>query len=195
MKLNVNTWKESIDKVIVAMAAYAGSGSPTLFINPFDLAGIKTLKDSTGRYLFGASQISNSVPTDDSIAAYFGCSKVLTYRPMTRGTFIIGNLKDYAFGAAKGGQIENFEDFDIDFNQMKYLTETRLSGAIQAAKSFLVVNVKDPEKFGELTITNAETEALGKFDTTGLKTDPTWVTDSNKKAADSTGGTTPKGGK
>ena len=48
---------------------------------------------------------------------------------------IIVNLKDYQLGASKGGEITNFDDFDIDFNQYKYLIETRLSGALTLPKS------------------------------------------------------------
>ena len=184
IKVSVNTWKESVDKVMIAMAAYDGSGQPTLYINPFDLQGIKTLKDSQGRYLFGPNQNSNTVPTDGNIAAYFGCNDVVSYRRMPRGSFIIGNLNDYAFGASKGGEITNFDFFDIDFNQMKYLTETRLSGAIQAAKSFIYGTVIDPETFGDLKVTAIETAKYEQFDKTGVKSAPTWLTDS--KATDET---------
>ena len=105
---------------------------------------------------------------------------------MPRGQFIIGNLNDYAFGSAKGGQITNFDFFDIDFNQMKYLTETRLSGAIQAAKSFIFGTVTDAETFGDLKVTATETAKLEKFDKTGVKSSPSWLTNS-----DPTEGSTP----
>ena len=102
---------------------------------------------------------------------------------MPRGQFIIGNLNDYAFGSAKGGQITNFDFFDIDFNQMKYLTETRLSGAIQAAKSFIFGTVTDAETFGDLKVTAVETAKLEKFDKTGLKSSPSWLTNSDPEEA------------
>lgn len=179
IKVTVPTWTTVVDKVMIALAAYDGSGNPSLYINPFDLQGIKTLKDTTGRYLFGPNQNSNTVPTNDNIAAYFGCNEVVTYRRMPRGQFIIGNLNDYAFGSAKGGQITNFDFFDIDFNQMKYLTETRLSGAIQAAKSFIFGTVTDAETFGDLKVTAADTAKLEKFDKTGVKSSPSWLTNSD----------------
>lgn len=186
IKVTVDTWTHVVDKVMIAMAAYDGSGQPTLYINPFDLQGIKTLKDSQGRYLFGPNQNSNTVPTDANIAAYFGCNDVVAYRRMPRGNFIIGNLNDYAFGSAKGGEITNFDFFDIDFNQMKYLTETRLSGAIQAAKSFIFGTVTSPEQFGDLTVTGAETAKLEQFDKTGVKSTANWLTDSDDTAGTTT---------
>ncbi|QGJ84760.1 major capsid protein [Lactococcus phage P1046] len=179
IKVTVDKWVNVVDKVMIAMAAYDGSGQPTLYINPFDLQGIKTLKDTQGRYLFGPNQNSNAVPTDANIAAYFGCNDVIAYRRMPRGNFIIGNLSDYAFGSSKGGEITNFDFFDIDFNQMKYLTETRLSGAIQAAKSFIFGTVTSPEQFGDLTVTAVETAKLEQFDKTGVKSSSTWLTDSD----------------
>lgn len=190
IKVTVDTWVHVVDKVMIAMAAYDGSGQPTLYINPFDLQGIKTLKDSQGRYLFGPNQNSNTVPTDSNIAAYFGCNDVVAYRSMPRGNFIIGNLNDYAFGSAKGGEITNFDFFDIDFNQMKYLTETRLSGAIQAAKSFIFGTVTSPEQFGDLAVTTAETNKLEQFNKTGVKSSANWLTDSDDTTTASTTTTT-----
>jgi hypothetical protein len=52
---------------------------------------------------------------------------------------IIVNPADYTYGADKGGQVSTFEDFDIDFNQNKYLIETRLSGSLLNPKSALVI--------------------------------------------------------
>ena len=58
------------------------------------------------------------------------------------------------------------------------MTETRLSGAIQAAKSFIFGTVTDAETFGDLKVTAAETAKLEKFDKTGVKSTPSWFTDS-----------------
>ena len=56
---------------------------------------------------------------------------------------IIVNPKDYTYGADKGGEVNLFDDFDIDFNQQKYLIETRCSGALTTPKSALVVEFKE----------------------------------------------------
>ena len=161
------TFKTAVDDVIKkAFPAYQGSGKPSLYINPFDLAKLKTLKDGNGRYLYAPSMDNNQVPGNANIAAYFMCEEVVEYRALPQGTFIIGNLADYQFGMSPNGQIATFDSFDIDFMQHKYLMHARLSGAIVTPKSFIVVKVTDPE---------ATEETAVNFDSTGLKTKPTWT--------------------
>ena len=123
--------------------------------------------------MYGGSADANRIPTNDQIAAYFGCTEVVDYYPLPQGQFVIGNLSDYVFGTSKGGQVATFEQFDIDFNQQKYLTEVRVSGAIQTPKSFIVVNVTDKAE------NTAGANAL-KFTTTGLKDSPSFTVDSAK---------------
>lgn len=163
-------WADAVDKVIKTFPAYQGSGRPSLFINPYDLATLQTLKDKNGRYLYGASMDRNAVPSPDSIAAYFRCSEVVEYRDLPIGTIIIGNLVDYSFGMSKNGQIATFEQFDIDFNLEKYLIECRLSGAIQTPKSFIVLTIEKPDV--------VDTTAL-KFSRDGLKQHPSFTTNTD----------------
>ena len=163
-------WADAVDKVIKTFPAYQGSGRPSLFINPYDLATLQTLKDKDGRYLYGASMDRNAVPSPDSIAAYFRCSEVVEYRDLPIGTVIIGNLVDYSFGMSKNGQIATFEQFDIDFNQEKYLIECRLSGAIQTPKSFIVLTIEQPDA--------VDTTALN-FSRDGLKQHPSFTTNTD----------------
>lgn len=118
-----------IDVVISTMAQYRGSGNPTLYIEPALLAQIKLLKDSMGRFLFG------DIPSNEAIAARLGLSGVVMTTFLEGKGALIVNLRDYTLGASKGGQITNFDFFDIDFNQYKYLIETRLSGALTLPKS------------------------------------------------------------
>nr|DAR50788.1 MAG TPA: major capsid protein [Caudoviricetes sp.] len=161
------TFKTAVDDVIKkAFPAYQGSGKPSLYINPFDLAKLKTLKDDNGRYLYAPSMDNNQVPGNANIAAYFMCEDVVEYRALPQGTFVIGNLADYQFGMSPNGQIATFDSFDIDFMQHKYLMHARLSGAIVTPKSFIVVKVTNPE---------ATEETAVNFDSTGLKTKPTWT--------------------
>ena len=166
-------WKSVVDDVQTMLPVYQGSGSPSLFINPFDLAKLKTLKTENGSYLYGGSADANRIPTNDQIAAYFGCTEVVDYYPLPQGTLVIGNLADYVFGTSKGGQVATFEQFDIDFNQQKYLTEVRISGAIQTPKSFIVVTVTDKAE------NTAGANAL-KFNHSGLKDSPQFTVDSAK---------------
>lgn len=173
IKVTSANWKSVVDDVQMILPVYQGSGSPSLFINPFDLAKLKTLKTSGGSYLYGGSSDANRIPTNDQIAAYFGCTEVIDYYPLPQGTLVIGNLSDYVFGTSKGGEVATFEQFDIDFNQQKYLTEVRISGAIQTPKSFIVVSVTDVQA-------NTAGETALKFTTTGLKDAPTFTVDSAK---------------
>jgi HK97 family phage major capsid protein len=118
-----------IEAVIKAMADYRGSGQPDMFIDPTLLADIKLLKATDGRFLFG------DIPSTEAVANRLGLRSIVPTTFMSGKGAVIVNLRDYTLGAAKGGQVTNFDDFDIDFNQYKYLTETRLSGALTLPKS------------------------------------------------------------
>ena len=184
IKATAEYWNEAVDTVIKTFPAYQGYGKPSLFINPFDLAKLQILKDANGRYLYAPSMDTNKVPTPESIAAYFRCSEVVEYREMPIGTIIIGNLNDYAFGMSKNGQIATFEQFDIDFNQEKYLIECRLSGAIQTFKSFITLTVTNPE---------ASNEEMLEFSTAGVKQHPTWLVNSDSEEKPGTNYTSKSG--
>lgn len=118
-----------VEAVLLAKPEYRGSGGTTLFIDPALLVQIKMLKGDDGRYLTG------SMPSDTELAAQMGVSKITETTWMTGKGALLVNLSDYSLGANKGGQITNFDDFDIDFNQYKYLIETRLSGSLTLPKS------------------------------------------------------------
>lgn len=118
-----------IETVIKAMAEYLGSGRPSMYIDPTLLADIKLLKGSDGHFLFG------DIPSNESIATRLGLDSILPTTFMTGKGAIIVNLRDYSLGATKGGQVTTFDQFDIDYNQHKYLIETRLSGALTLPKS------------------------------------------------------------
>nr|DAN53601.1 MAG TPA: major capsid protein [Caudoviricetes sp.] len=171
IKLTSQNWMSVVDDVIKTLPGYQGSGSPSLIINPFDLSKLKTLKDKSGRYLYGASSDGNRLATNSDLASYFGCSEVIEFRDMPQGKFLIGNLNDYVFGQSQGGQVVTFDDFDIDFNQMKYLMEARLSGAIMIPRAFIFVTVTDAE---------ATNEDMLKFRKDALKTKPNWVEKQDK---------------
>nr|DAR94916.1 MAG TPA: major capsid protein [Caudoviricetes sp.] len=171
IKVTAPSFETAVDKVIgEAFPAYQGSGKPSLYINPFDLAKLKTLKDKNGRYLYAPSMDNNQVPGNANIAAYFMCDEVVEYRALPQGTFVIGNLGDYQFGMSKNGEIATFDSFDIDFMQHKYLMHARLSGAIVTPKSFIIVEVTDKAAVEETAL---------KFDATGLHTKPTWTVQSD----------------
>lgn len=127
-----------IDQVTQAQVNYRGSGTPTFYASPSLIAKMMTQRDQLNHRLYStrndlASELSVSnivdVPILDTAKAEDG-------RPVLG---IIGNLKDYTIGADRGGNVSMFDDFDIDFNQQKYLMETRCSGAITLPKSFIAI--------------------------------------------------------
>ena len=115
--------------VLKAKKEYRGSGSPAMYMDPALLIDLKLRKKDNGEYLFG------KVLTDAEIAAELGVTKIVETTWMEDKGILLVNLNDYQVGTNKGGEITNFDDFDIDFNQYKYLTETRLSGALVQPKS------------------------------------------------------------
>lgn len=164
MKLTMANWEEFSKKITLAMPFYQGSGQPSLYMNPFDVAKLRTLVDANGRPIFGGYE--GKLPTVADIATYLGVKEIVDYRSVAIGEGYILNLSDYVFGRSKGGQIATFEFFDIDFNQQKYLMETRLSGALQVPKSAFF-----------FTVTDAGDKDLSMLDfiKTGLKDTPTWT--------------------
>lgn len=139
-----------IDDTIRARKEYKGSGNPTLFTSEDVLAEMLLLKDKNG------IRIYKSV---DELATAMRVSKIVTVPQfdgnLTRETSasnkkdtftlkaIMVNLVDYTVGADKGGAVSMFDDFDIDYNQMKYLIETRCSGALTVPKSAIVFETKE----------------------------------------------------
>lgn len=138
-KLTVDNPADVLEAVIYALADYQGSGVPDLYLHPTMAAALKLVKDATGKYLFG------DIPTLQNIAARLGVNEIIPTSFLAKGDMIVVNLADYTIGATKGGQTTTFEDFDIDFNQYKYLIETRLSGALTVPKSAIYVKVTNVE--------------------------------------------------
>lgn len=126
-----------LEAVTKSMAEYQGSGTPSMYINPLTLAAIKLTVDGQGRFLYG----NGGFPTDQTIAAMFNVKAVVATSYVPQNAVLIVNLSDYQLGSTKGGEVTTFDDFDIDFNQYKYLIETRLSGALVQPHSALYVTV------------------------------------------------------
>ena len=130
--------KAFIRAAIKARKNYKGSGSPTLFTTEDWLTEMLLLEDNMGRPLY---------ESESALAIKLRVSKIVTVEVMegflVQGVDplmgIIVNLKDYTVGADKGGAIAMFEDFDIDYNQEKYLIETRCSGALTVPYSAIIL--------------------------------------------------------
>lgn len=139
------TTEEKMEAIVRSRKDYKGSGSPIFFTTEDFVTDMLLLKDTTGRIIYDSM---------DKLLAFLRVSKIVTV-PVFEGaqrtvgegaqavTYdLIGmylNLGDYNVGADKGGEINSFDDFDIDFNQMKYLIETRCSGALTKHQSAIVL--------------------------------------------------------
>ena len=133
-----------IDTILLQREFYRGSGNPTMYCTERFLTELLVLKDTTGRRLYEseaalatALRVSSIVPVpvmeDATVIDVGDGTTVLELLA------ILVNLSDYTLGADKGGAVSMFDDFDIDYNQYKYLIETRLSGALTKFKSAQVI--------------------------------------------------------
>ena len=125
--------KAFIRACVKSRKEYKGSGNPTLYTTEDVLTDLLLLEDSTGRIIY---------ETEDKLRSALRVSAIVTV-PVMEGLKrtdaesneldlmgIIVNLNDYNVGADKGGAVNMFDDFDIDYNAQKYLIETRCSGAL-----------------------------------------------------------------
>lgn len=135
---------EFIDQSVRSMKDYRGSGSPTAYMTSEMLTECLLLKDVNGRRIYS---------NESEVATAMRVSRIVTVPVMDNQTrkdgtdtytlqAIIVNLNDYNVGADKGGAINMFDDFDIDYNQQKYLIETRCSGALIRPFSAIVLETK-----------------------------------------------------
>ena len=121
--------KAFIDQVIRSRQEYKGSGNPTLFTTEDMVTECLLLEDKIGHKLY---------KTEAELATTMRVKEIVTVEVMEglkdknskEVAGIIVNLADYNVGADKGGSVNMFDDFDIDYNQQKYLIETRCSGAL-----------------------------------------------------------------
>ena len=145
--------KKFIKAVLKARKNYKGSGNPILLTTEDVLTDLLLIEDTNGRNIY------ESV---DKLATALRVSKIVTSPVLENQTRagvelvdgdtktrtlmgIIVNLADYTVGADKGGAVNLFEDFDIDFNQQKYLIETRCSGALTKPYSAIAIeSIEEP---------------------------------------------------
>lgn len=147
-----------IDNMVRAMDEYEGSGSPTMFMSSKDLTEILLLKDKLGRKLYeNAASFANAIGVDKIVKVpQFKGKLVRTSDDKTTGETeqqgkdyrlfaIIVDLNSYTIGTDNGGQLATFDDFDIDFNQYKYLMETRCSGSMMNIHSAIVLEYPEDD--------------------------------------------------
>ena len=135
---NSHSENDSVAKGIVRAAIrsrknYKGSGRPTFFTTEDVLTDLLLIEDQNGRIIYDSI---------DKLATALRVKEIVTVPEMENYSDIYGvivNLNDYTAGADKGGNVNLFDDFDIDYNQMKYLIETRMSGALTVPYSAIVL--------------------------------------------------------
>ena len=137
--------KAAIRAIIKSRKNYKGSGNPALYTTEDFLTDCLLLEDANGRVIYD---------TEEKLRTALRVSAIITV-PVMEGLTrkddegndldllgIIVNLADYNVGADKGGAINMFDDFDIDYNQQKYLIETRCSGALIKPFSAISIEMK-----------------------------------------------------
>lgn len=133
--------KAFIKTVIKSRKEYKGSGSPTLFTTEDVITNCLLLEDKNGRVIYDTvDKLATALRVKEIVAVEVmegAITKVETVeKPLMA---ILVNLVDYYVGADKGGAVNMFDDFDIDYNQQKYLMETRCSGALVKPYSAVAV--------------------------------------------------------
>ena len=148
------TAKNAIRAMIKSRKFYKGSGNLTFFTTEDWLSEMLLMEDGFGHALYKSTA---------ELATKMRVNKIVTV-PVLEGAVVNGHplfgiavdLKDYNVGADKGGAVNMFDDFDIDFNQMKYLIETRISGALTKPYSAVVIKRGTAQQSGGNSGSNAQ---------------------------------------
>ena len=142
--------KQTIKAAIKARVGYKGTGNPVFFTTEEVLTNMLLLEDGFGHALYKTEQELATklrvrkivtVPVMEGAKFNYGTgADAITNKPLIG---IIVNMADYTFGADKGGAVSMFDDFDIDYNQQKYLIETRCSGALTKPYSAITLYLNE----------------------------------------------------
>ena len=136
------------ERVVYGFEDYEGSGNPLMFTTQRNLNRLLMQKDKVGRRIYKSkTELCAALGVSDIVPVQV--MKDLKRTPGTKETSLTGktlivdavivNPIDYNVGTDKGGAVSMFDDFDIDYNQEKYLIETRISGALTVPYSAMVV--------------------------------------------------------
>jgi hypothetical protein len=125
--------QEVIDAIIKNRKHFKGTGTPTMYTTETYISQFLLLKDTLGRRIYrDLGELASELRVLDIVP-------VEVMEEEAELVAILVNPQDYVLGADKGGAISMFDDFDIDYNQHKYLIETRLCGALIKMKAAIVV--------------------------------------------------------
>lgn len=125
--------KNFIKAVVKSRKLYKGSGNPDLYTTEDMLTEMLMLEDTTGRVIYDTvKKLSTALRVNSivTIESMVGLTRSDDAGKTQALDALLVNLNDYNVGADKGGEVNMFDDFDIDYNQYKYLMETRCSGAL-----------------------------------------------------------------
>lgn len=134
--------KAFIKVAIKSRKEYKGSGSPTLWTTEDNLTNMLLMEDSTGRIIYDSvDKLATALRVKEivSVPVFENLTRTDTDSNTRTLLGIIVNPDDYNIGADKGGAVNLFEDFDIDYNAQKYLIETRCSGALTVPYSAIAL--------------------------------------------------------
>lgn len=133
-----SSMNEVLDMVIANRYKLKGTGTPNFYTTEYWIARFLTLRDADGRRMYRSlAELAMELRVNEIIAV-----EVMLEVPDIIGVMV--NPVDYVLGADKGGEVNTFEDFDIDYNKHKYLIETRVSGALVKLKSAMVLRSVAP---------------------------------------------------
>lgn len=145
LESTVTDWIAIIDAIQTARINYKGTGTPNLYVTNGFLNGMLLVRDSQKRRIYRSIQ---ELATELRVGEIIEVEPMIgVQREVSTGVDadllgIMVNPYDYTYGSDKGGQMNTFSDFDIDFNQEKYLIETRLSGSLLMPKTAMVIERK-----------------------------------------------------
>lgn len=125
--------EDMVDEILRSRTNYKGTGTPDFFTHEDTLTDMLLIKDRNRRRVYA---------NEAELAAALRVRRIVPVEVMSTTPDLLGiivNLADYTIGADKGGEVNMFDDFDIDYNQQKYLIETRISGALTKPKSAVVI--------------------------------------------------------
>lgn len=145
--------RDFIRKAVKSRKNYKGSGNPTLYTTEDWLADLLLVEDNNGKRLYNSEQDLKSAMRVSNIVTVPVMENVKDESNNILAGIIV-NLNDYNVGADQGGAVSMFEDFDIDYNQQKYLIETRCSGAL--IKPFSAITLLVPAGSGVSVSKNDE---------------------------------------
>lgn len=137
-----------IEAALRARKDYKGSGTPDAFFDPDTITTMLLAKDTTGRRIYNSiSDLASALRVKNiyEVPVFEGLERTDAQSKKHTLLGIIVNLTDYNIGADKGGSVNLFDDFDIDYNKFTYLIETRCSGALVRPYSAIVIETAPTE--------------------------------------------------